>query len=1118
MVALCLVFFISSFIAPQTSEAQFDDPVDGGWGNWSACSATCGGGTQTRSCDSPYPQNGGDYCSGSSSQSCNTQGCPCYGGNLCDGTTLSSTPSGTTVCGSNNTPFTCGYDGGWDAGTGPCYTASCPAPVNGACSNAHYGCTAGTSSGNSVTSSFFYWTCEGLYGGSQAQCTEGIIAGACASTHYNCSSGVPRLPSESSTAWTWDCDSPNSTNGGPRASCSETKPVIVTPDCGPTHYSCNVGTSMSNVDNGSIWSWLCRGSWPTAQDDYCSETKPVAINGACGSGHNNCMGGSTTGWTNENGDFYYWSCDGSNGGYTVTCAETKIHNGDCGGTHYNCDEGGTSVYNEDNATNWEWTCQGRFPGRGTDASCSENKPISCAGYWGNCSNGSQTYTITTAASNGGAACSYANGATRSCGTPASCSSVHYACVLGNSANNSSNTSNWTWNCNSTNGGSNASCSENKPPSNSPSGSISATTCTIANGASTCVSSVTWSTSNLVAGTSTAVTRNNPDGTSVSSSTSGTNVSNTVNYGNSSFFLYNNGSALASASITVDCATGSGWNGSSCITTTYTVTGVAGANGTISPASRTVNEGATTTFTITPATGYIAGASGCNGSLSGTTYTTGAITDDCTVSASFSSTPMPNLSAFGIASDQATANVARTYSATVYNTGSLSTGGSFNNFWQKATAADGGGTVTDLASSSMSTLASSASANSTSPSITFTVAGTSSVRVCTDKSSSGNAGTITESNENDNCSSWIDVTVEPNEQYPVLSAGAIDLSNYVIAFLDNSDQSQYADMFGKTAHAAGAVTGKPLRMSTPITNSGIATSTTFTNKYFIDYGNNNSAAVPGSATGWDAIYTVTLNGIGTSATSSADVPAGLPQGTHGIVFCADWNSQVSDPSQSLVSRCTSKTVSEVGECTGPECDTGNNGPDLVASSPTPASASLNVAQTYSSTVSNVGNMTTGASFSNFWQKATAADGGGTITDLASSSMSTLLPGVTANATSPSITFTVAGTYSVRVCADKSSAGSSGSISESNENNNCSPWTNLSVGPGSCTVGGSCTPSSSCSTPLTGAYNSSCVCVPTSTCPGGGGTGTGSCSDGIKNGTETGIDSGGRCTKKPIYIEP
>ncbi len=70
--------------------------------------------------------------------------------------------------------------------------------------------------------------------------------------------------------------------------------------------------------------------------------------------------------------------------------------------------------------------------------------------------------------------------------------------------------------------------------------------------------------------------------------------------------------------------------------TYTVSASAGANGSISPASAVVAHGSTTSFTVTPDDGYkVASVSGCGGTLSGNTYTTGPITGDCTVSASFS---------------------------------------------------------------------------------------------------------------------------------------------------------------------------------------------------------------------------------------------------------------------------------------------------------------------------------------------------------------------------------------------------------------------------------------------------------------------------------------------------
>ncbi|KAL5271984.1 hypothetical protein ACHWQZ_G000247 [Mnemiopsis leidyi] len=57
-------------------------PVDGGWGDygeWSECSAKCDGGTQTRSkeCNNPAPAHGGAGCKGSATEErdCNTQAC-----------------------------------------------------------------------------------------------------------------------------------------------------------------------------------------------------------------------------------------------------------------------------------------------------------------------------------------------------------------------------------------------------------------------------------------------------------------------------------------------------------------------------------------------------------------------------------------------------------------------------------------------------------------------------------------------------------------------------------------------------------------------------------------------------------------------------------------------------------------------------------------------------------------------------------------------------------------------------------------------------------------------------------------------------------------------------------
>ncbi|MBK1734788.1 hypothetical protein CKO15_05685 [Halorhodospira abdelmalekii] len=68
---------------------------------------------------------------------------------------------------------------------------------------------------------------------------------------------------------------------------------------------------------------------------------------------------------------------------------------------------------------------------------------------------------------------------------------------------------------------------------------------------------------------------------------------------------------------------------------HEVTSEAGVGGDVDPSRVIVEHGETVTFTVTPESGYrIDSVTGCGGSISGNTYTTGSITEDCVVSARF----------------------------------------------------------------------------------------------------------------------------------------------------------------------------------------------------------------------------------------------------------------------------------------------------------------------------------------------------------------------------------------------------------------------------------------------------------------------------------------------------
>lgn len=121
----------------------------------------------------------------------------------------------------------------------------------------------------------------------------------------------------------------------------------------------------------------------------------------------------------------------------------------------------------------------------------------------------------------------------------------------------------------------------------------------------------------------------------------------------------------------------------------------------------------------------------------------------------------DLRPYAPSTDTATVGTALFFSGSIVNIGTGSTVNSFKNFFQLANDYDGGGTYTDLAPVTMDPLDASASKQSDSPYYTFTSTGRYSIRICADKSSRNDLGTIDELNEDNNCSGWTNVIVNPS---------------------------------------------------------------------------------------------------------------------------------------------------------------------------------------------------------------------------------------------------------------------------------------------------------------------------------------------------------------------
>ena len=216
-------------------------------------------------------------------------------------------------------------------------------------------CTFGTPSGIEGTGPWT-WTCNGSGGGVNVSCAAAPVAkpvsidGVCgtsdganlsqAPANGLCTSGTPSAVSGEGP-WTWSC---SGSNGGVVGSCSANKIAAarapgpsVNGLCGaangvvvpaqPVDGLCATGTVSSVVGNGP-WNWSCQGENGGMTVSCTAPLEPPApIDGACGGANgvptlvkpqSGLCAAGITGAVNGKGP-WTWTCSGANGGTPASC-------------------------------------------------------------------------------------------------------------------------------------------------------------------------------------------------------------------------------------------------------------------------------------------------------------------------------------------------------------------------------------------------------------------------------------------------------------------------------------------------------------------------------------------------------------------------------------------------------------------------------------------------------------------------------------------------------------------------------------------------------------------------------------------------------------------------------
>ncbi|MEK7604723.1 MAG: hypothetical protein AAB442_02940, partial [Patescibacteria group bacterium] len=271
-------------------------------------------------------------------------------------------------------------------------------------------------------------------------------------------------------------------------------------------------------------------------------------------------------------------------------------------------------------------------------------------------------------------------------------------------------------------------------------------------------------------------------------------------------------------------------------------------------------------------------------------------------------------------------------------------------------------------------------------------------------------TITESNNGNNCGPWTSVTISAAASIPTLS-------NPTATSITSSGATLGATV---SSNGGASLTARGTCWSTSLTNPSLT--------------NGASCLAEG----------------GTAVSIFSHARTGMPAGTTIYYTGYATNSVGTGYTASSISFVTSAA---------PFIDLAPAGTGAV----TPTTATVGSATSFAMQIINNGNTTTGVAFTNRLRRATDSGGTGS-TNVNTNTAGPLAAG--AQTSGFSISYTpVAGDVGTRwfsICADEDMSGN-GTITESNNGNNCGPWTSVTVNPGAATAPVIDTPTSESITP-------------------------------------------------------